>query len=179
MLQGSTEGTGICLKSHSRGPYVLSHREGRKESPGYSCLIQVGFLLLQQSTMTKKTSWGRKDSFGLPFHITSHHWRKSGQEPTQGRNPEAGTDAEAMKGYCLLTCFPWLAHPVPYRTQAGHHPQWAEPFPCQSLNKKMPYSWILWKHFLSWGSLLSDNSSLSQIEIRQASTTKPFSTWHI
>ena len=29
----------------------------------------------------------------------------------------------------------------------------------QSITKKMPYSWILWRHFLNWGSL-SDNSSL-------------------
>jgi hypothetical protein len=26
----------------------------------------------------------------------------------------------------------------------------------QSLVKKMPYSWILWRHFLIWGFLLSD-----------------------
>ena len=26
-----------------------------------------------------------------------------------GRNPEAGADAEAMKGCCLQACIPWLA----------------------------------------------------------------------
>ena len=30
------------------------------------------------------------------FHITVYHWRKSGQELTQGRNLEAGTDAEVL-----------------------------------------------------------------------------------
>jgi hypothetical protein len=25
---------------------------------------------------------------------------------------EAGADAEAMEGYSLLACFPWLAHPA-------------------------------------------------------------------
>jgi hypothetical protein len=35
--------------------------------------------------------------------------RKSRQELTQGRNLEAGADAEAMEGCCLLACFPgWM-----------------------------------------------------------------------
>lgn len=36
---------------------------------------------------------------------------KSGQGLKQGRDLETGTDAEAMKEYCLLACFPWLARP--------------------------------------------------------------------
>jgi hypothetical protein len=31
------------------------------------------------------------------FHIAVHYQRKSGQELTQGRNLEAGDDAEAME----------------------------------------------------------------------------------
>jgi hypothetical protein len=46
--------------------------------------------------------------------------------------------------------------------------RWA--LPCQSLIKKMTYSLILWRHFLSWGSLLSDNSSFCQVGIKLAST---------
>ena len=42
-----------------------------------------------------------------------------------------------------------------------------------SLIKKMPYSWILWRHFLNWGSLRVDDSSLYQADIRLASTV----TW--
>ena len=34
----------------------------------------------------------------------------------------------------------------------------------------MPYSQILWKCFLSWGSLLPDDSSLCQVDIKLAST---------
>jgi hypothetical protein len=41
---------------------------------------------------------GEKGSFSLHFHIAVYHQRKSGQELTQGRNLEAGVDAEAMKG---------------------------------------------------------------------------------
>jgi hypothetical protein len=36
----------------------------------------------------------------------------SGQELPQGRNLEAGADAEAMEGCCLLDCFPGLVQLV-------------------------------------------------------------------
>jgi hypothetical protein len=42
----------------------------------------------------QKASWGRKSLFGLHFYIA----RNSGQELKQGRNLEAGPDAEAMEG---------------------------------------------------------------------------------
>jgi hypothetical protein len=38
------------------------------------------------------------------------------------------------------------------------------------ITKKMPYSWILCKYFPSWSSLLSNDSSLCQIDIKLAST---------
>jgi hypothetical protein len=47
--------------------------------------------------------------FSLYFHIAVHHQKKSGQKLTQGRDLEVGPDAEVMKEYCLLACFPWLA----------------------------------------------------------------------
>ena len=37
-------------------------------------------------------------------------------ETHKGRNLEAGADAEAMEGCCLLPCFPWLAQPAFHRT---------------------------------------------------------------
>ena len=44
------------------------------------------------------------------------HWSpllmESGEELKQGRNLEAGTDAEAMEGCGFLACSPWLAQPV-------------------------------------------------------------------
>jgi hypothetical protein len=47
-----------------------------------------------------KATWGEKDLFGLHFHITVHHQRKLGQELKQGRNLEAGADAEAIEECC-------------------------------------------------------------------------------
>ena len=38
-----------------------------------------------------------KGLFGSDFH-SNHHWRKSEQELKQGRNLEAGADAEAIEG---------------------------------------------------------------------------------
>ena len=35
--------------------------------------------------------------------------RKEVRAEAQGRNLEAGADAEAMEGCCLLACFPWFA----------------------------------------------------------------------
>lgn len=52
-------------------------------------LSELGFWFLCQ-----KSNLGMKCVFLLDFRITAHH----------GRNPEAGTDAESMGKYCLLTC---------------------------------------------------------------------------
>jgi hypothetical protein len=55
---------------------------------------------------------------GLPFHIAVHHQRKSGQELTQGRNLEAGADAEAMEGAAYLFALHGLLSLLSYRTKA-------------------------------------------------------------
>jgi hypothetical protein len=46
--------------------------------------------------------WEGKVLFGLVFHITVLHPRKSGQEITHSRNLETGADAEAIEGSSLL-----------------------------------------------------------------------------
>lgn len=43
-------------------------------------------------------------------------------EESQGRNLEAGSDAEAMEEYCLQACSSWLAQPSSYRTK-DHQPR--------------------------------------------------------
>jgi hypothetical protein len=62
--------------------------------------------------MTKKASREGKGLLDLCFYTTVPHQRKSGQELKQGRNLEAGADAEAMEGCCFLACSPWLAQPA-------------------------------------------------------------------
>ena len=38
-------------------------------------------------------------------------------------------------------------------------------------DKKMPYNTILWKYFLKWGFLLSDDFSLYQVDIKLGKST--------
>jgi len=138
----------------SSAPNLLLHQSLR--------LSQSGFLFLHKHH-DQEASWGGKGLFSLHFHIAVHHHRKSGQEFTQGRNSEAGADAEAMEG-CYLLASPGLLILLSYRTQdyqpsyqGWSHPQW--PSHPWSLIEKMSYSQISWRHFLKGGSFLCDNSS--------------------
>jgi hypothetical protein len=54
-------------------------------------------------------SWEGKNLFVLYFHIVVSHQKKSGQKLMQDRNLEAGTDADATEGCCILACPSWLA----------------------------------------------------------------------
>lgn len=46
--------------------------------------------------------------------------------------------------------------------------------PFKSLIKKTPYSWILWKHFLNGGSLLSGNNSNLGVQLTQDKPAQPY-----
>jgi hypothetical protein len=64
----------------------------------------------------------------------------------------------------------------PRTTSPGMAPPtigWA--LPHQSPIKKIPYSWVLWGHFLNRGPLLSDSSSLCQFGICLGNTEFPVS----
>jgi hypothetical protein len=80
-----------------------------------------------------KVPWRRKDLFGLHFHITVHHGRKSGRELKQGRTLEAGADVEAMMKCYFLAFSSWLAQPAFVSNpgspaQGKQQPHWAGPF---------------------------------------------------
>ena len=97
-------------------------------------------------------------------------------QSSEGRNSRTGSwRQEVMQSprKLLLTGLLHMACSArPYRTQdhqsRWHYPDWAGPAP--SVTKKMPFSWILWKRFLNWGSLLSDDSSLCQGDIKLVRT---------
>jgi hypothetical protein len=74
--------------------------------PGTSGPVSVRVSIPEQNIMTKKQVGEERVYSAYTFHIAVHHQRKSGQELTQGRNLEAGADAEAMERCCLLACFP-------------------------------------------------------------------------
>jgi len=52
----------------------------------------------------QKVSWRGKRLFGIYFHTTVHHGRKSGQDLKQDRSLKAGADAETVEWCCLLAC---------------------------------------------------------------------------
>jgi hypothetical protein len=103
-----------------------------------------------------KAAWERKGLFGLSFHTTVHYQRKSGQELKQGRNLEAGADAETTEDAAYRLALHGLFSLLSYRTRTtspGVAPPtmgWA--LPCQSLIKKMFYRRLqpyIWNHFLN------------------------------
>ena len=120
---------------------------------GFSCCDE---------TPWPKASWGGKNLSCLQL---------------QGRNLEVVTDAEAWRSaaYWLtphsllgLLCYIIQDH----QSRDGYHPQWALLHQSQigKMSHSFAYSQILWGYFLNWNSLLSDDSSLYQIDIKLAST---------
>jgi hypothetical protein len=94
----------------------------------YECLSQ-GFYSCT-NIMTKKQVG--EERIYLAYTSTRLFITKGKLKLTQGRNLEAGAVAEAMKGCCLLACFPWLAQLAFLQNpglpaQGWHHPQWALP----------------------------------------------------
>jgi hypothetical protein len=51
-------------------------------------------------------------SASIGFLVAVDHQRKPAQELKQCRILEAGADAEAMEGCCLLACSSWLTQPA-------------------------------------------------------------------
>ena len=97
---------------------------------------------------------------------TTVHWGKSEHALKLGRTWRL----ELMQRPWRNAVYYWLAPHgllslLSYRTQV-HQPR--DGTPHQSLIKKMPSSWILQRQFLNRGSLLSDNSSLCQVDIKLA-----------
>jgi len=111
-------------------------------SQGYCCCDET----------PSKSNW-----VGTHFHIIVHHWGKSGQELTQGRQEPGGRSWCRGHGGVLLT---GLLNLLSYKTQA-HQPRDETTtlglfLPHQSVIKKMgyrpAYSLTLWRHLLYYGS---------------------------
>jgi hypothetical protein len=128
----------------------------------------------------KKASRWRKGLFWLHIHTTVYHGRRPRQELKQGWNLVADPDRDLRR--ILLT---GLLSLLSYQTQ--DHLPWDDTTPTmvwdlshQSLINKMSYSRILRKHFLNWGSLLSDNSKfVCQVVTRLASTLLFLYKWSL
>lgn len=134
------------------------------ECPCYSCYCC-------DETLTK-ARWGGKMLFDLYLYIIIHYWKTSGQKLEHDRILEPGDLTEAVEVCCVLDCCAWLIHPAflenPGSAAKNGTTHNGMEIPSQSLIKKMQYSQILWKHFLSWGSILSEDSRLYQTDLKLA-----------
>jgi hypothetical protein len=133
-----------------------------------SCLSQSFYSWTKHHD--QKASWGGKGLFGLHFHTAIHHqgspdWNLS---RSGSRRWFRGHRGMFLTGLLPLPC---LACSLiePKTTSPEMAPPTREP-PPWSLIEKMPYSWILWRHFPNWSSFLGDNSSLCQVDTKLAST---------
>ena len=140
-----------------------------------SCQI-FSHILVSVSTAAMKhhgqeASCKKKGLFDLHFYITIHHQRKPGQEPKQGRNLEAGSDAEAVEECCLLTCSTWLC--LLSCKVADHQPRDATTHnvpdpPHNRLRKCSPGLPTIWPY----GSMFSIEDSSFQITLPCVKLTK-------
>jgi hypothetical protein len=77
-----------------------------------------------------------------------------------------------LTGLLLMTCSAYF-HIEPRTTSSGMVPPTMDWAHHQSFTKTIPYrpvySLVLWRHFLNWGSLLSDGCTLCQVDIKLGS----------
>jgi hypothetical protein len=74
----------------------------------FSCSICLGLLFILEINTVKKATWG--EFFSLLLLVLTAPSSRGVRSGTQGRNLDAGTEAETIEGHCLLTCSPWLLH---------------------------------------------------------------------
>ena len=112
-----------------------------------------------------KSKSRRKGFVWLPYHCSSLKEVRTGTQVGQEAGDRSwcrGHGGVLLTALLFMACLAWF--PRDDTTHNGLTP------PLSIANfKKLPYSWILWRHFLHWVSLLSDNFSLCQIDIRPAS----------
>lgn len=123
----------------------------------------LGLLLLRWNTTTKATQGGKGL---LCLHIHYHHMTRTQAEIEPG-------DRGWCRGYGGAAYWPTLQGLLSlfsYRTQDDQPKDGTInnglTLSYQSLINKINYSWILWRHFLSSDSLLSDKSTLGQVDIK-------------
>jgi hypothetical protein len=119
-------------------------------------IILVQFVLVRVSIPAQNIKLGRKGF----IHLTFPHCCSSPKEVRTGTQTgqEAGADAEAMEGMFLTCLLPLACFCIePRTTSLGMVPPEMSP---PTLDQKMPYSWISWRHFL----IFCDKSSLCQVD---------------
>jgi len=89
---------------------LLRVRAALPEDQGLvSALVEVSTAMIKHHYQKQL---GEEERKGFQLMGCSSSFREVRKEPKQGRDLEAGAEAEAMEGCCLLACFPWLAQPA-------------------------------------------------------------------
>ena len=120
----------------------------------------------------RKMKLREKGFASLTFPYNTHHQKQRWQELKQDQNLEAGAATEATEGRCLLACSVFFLI-EPRTNSPGLVPPtmgWAlRPWSLRKGPTGLPAAWFHRRGiFLSWGSLLSDDSSLCQVDIKLA-----------
>lgn len=124
------------------------------------------FLLLKRNCYDVNSAQSQlQDKVGSRFHILVHHWRKLGQEP-QTTGSYRGHEGGLLTGLLLTACSACFL--IESRTISSISSSMAlhsglSPCPHCCFNKihcRLAYSHFLWRDFLNWGSLFSDDYSL-------------------
>lgn len=95
-------------------------------------LSYIGILFYAMKHHGQNQGGEKRIFIPLHFNIVVHHLKKSRQDLKQGRIAETGTDAEALVGCWLVTCFTWFAQPTVIQNpvspfQGWYYPQWPGP----------------------------------------------------
>lgn len=150
-LDGAKEGQGLCyLQSHWSTVIPEQH----------FCISLVSIATIKTII---KSNLGKR---GLIWLTHPEKWSsRKGLTRTQGRNWNRNHQVTLL----LQTCFSWLARPAllyypwpldhrwNYSQSAGYTPP---PLLIKQMAQSLAYRPVWWRHFLSWGSFFSDNSSL-------------------
>jgi len=129
-------------------------------------MVLVRVCISAQNIMTKKQV-GEERVYSFPHCCSSPKEVRAGTHSGQelgSRSWCRGHGGMLLTGLLPLACSAYFLI-EPRTTSPGMAPPtmgWT--LPHWSLIKKMPYSWISWRHFLNWGSFLCDNSRLCQVD---------------
>lgn len=126
--------------------------------------------MLWWNSMTK-AAWEGKGLFSLCFCIILHHWRKSGQEVKQGRNWCKSHGEVRPAGLFLMACSAFfLIEPRTTSPEVSMVSVLTNQSVIKKIYHRLAHHKILWRPFDIGGSLLFNDSSLCQPDIKVAST---------
>ena len=129
-----------------------------------------------------KSQLGREELIWLTLSMKEASTGTQRRQEPGGRSWCRSHGGLLLPGLLSMACSACLLI-EPRTTSPGMAPPtmgWA--LPHWSLIEEIPYNWISWRHFLNWGSLFYDDSSLCEVDIQNQSAPTPrplpCCSWH-